>query len=211
MTWYYFSKEVNNLKNQIMNPKDLMYSQRRFSFLHLVSFVVFLCMVVYGGYVFMSKSGLDADIADTDSQIADLEEQISSLEAQSLDEVTIAQKVINSVEGSEIVWSDVVSGLLAVTPLDIYYVSYAGNEDGSVTINGLGDTYISISGLIDAISEENSFADVFVPSTALSASETGEMATFSLNFSYADDSVSVEEDNVEVDVPVGDDGTVAAQ
>lgn len=157
----------------------------------------------------MSKANLDSKITKADEQLANLDEQVAALEAQSLDEVTVAQKVITGVEDSEIVWSGVISDLLAVTPMDIYYVSYTGNEDGTVTINGLGDTYASVSGLINALSGEKSFTDVFVPSVAMSSSSNGEMATFGLNFSYSDN--VVEEEQVPVDQPLGDDEAVAVQ
>lgn len=160
-------------------------------------------MIVYGGYVLMSKANLVSGIADADTQIANLEEQVASLEAQSLDDVTVAQSVIASVEASEMIWSGVVSDLLAVTPMDIYYVSYSGNEDGSVTVNGFGDSYVSVSGLIDALSGEKNFIDAFVPSTAMSSSEVGDMASFSLNFTYSESVADIEEP-VEVDVPVTD-------
>ena len=172
--------------------------------MHLVSFVVFIAMIAYGGYVFMSKVNLESGIVDADTQIANLEEQVTSLEAQSLDNVTVAQSVIASVEASEMIWSGVVSDLLALTPMDIYYVSYSGNEDGSVTVNGFGDSYASVSGLIDAISSEKNFVDAFVPSTAMSSSETGDMASFSLNFTYSDVGSLVVDEPVEVDVPVTD-------
>lgn len=193
-----------------MNPKDLMYSQKRFSFLHLLSFTLFLCMVLYGGYVFMSEARLNAEIANIDNQIANLEEQVVSLEAQNLDEVTVARKIMTNVEDSEIVWSEVISDLLAVTPMDIYYVSYAGNEDGTLTINGLGDTYASVSGLISALLGEKSFTDVFVSSTAMSSSDSGEVATFSLNFSYFDNAFE-EGQNLPVDQSIGSDEAVAVR
>ena len=81
-----------------MNPKDLMYTQRRFTFLHLISFVVFFAVLFYGAYTFISKSSLESSASDTDSQISNLEEQIVELEKQSLGAVTVAQQLIAQVE-----------------------------------------------------------------------------------------------------------------
>jgi len=168
-----------------MNPKDLMYTQRRFSLLNFISFVVFAGVLVFGGYTYMSKSALDAKIADTDATIGDLTAQVEELEAQNLSEVSLAQQLLTNVEATEIKWSSVITDLIATTPLSIYYSSYSGSEDGKVTVAGLADSYSAVSDLISALSGNDSFVDIFVPSTATTGSEDSpNMASFNLTFDY---------------------------
>ncbi len=148
-----------------MNPKDLMYTQRRFSFLHLISFVVFVAVLVYGGYTFITKAGLESSI--------------------------VAGQLIEKIEADEVKWSEMLSTLLGATPLDIYYASYSGSESGSVTVSGLGDSYGSISGLISALSGQKAFKDVFVTSVASASSGDTEMVSFNMSFVYDDNKVAV--------------------
>ena len=171
-----------------MNPQDLMYTQRRFSLLHLVSFMVFIAFLIYGGYVFMTKAALAEEVSAAEGSIADLEDQISDLEAQSLDEATVAYNVMMALEEVEIAWSEVIAELLEVTPLDIYYSSYGGNEMGNVTVSAMGDSYYSVAGLIEALNEESNFKDMFVPSVAMSDSDG--MAGFTFSFTYDDTAVA---------------------
>ncbi|OIP80079.1 hypothetical protein COW94_03390 [Candidatus Peregrinibacteria bacterium CG22_combo_CG10-13_8_21_14_all_44_10] len=173
-----------------MNPKDLMYTQRRFTFLHLISFVVFFAVLFYGAYTFISKSSLESSASDTDSQISNLEEQIVELEKQSLGAVTVAQQLIAQVEESEIEWSNVISRLLDATPLDIYYSSYSGSEDGVVTVTGMADTYHSVAGLVTALNAGSYFGDVFVSSVATATITDTEAVSFNLMFGYDDVKVS---------------------
>jgi len=173
-----------------MNPKDLMYTQRRFTFLHLISFVIFVVVLCYGAYIFVSKASIESSIADADSQIANLDGQVAELEQQSLGEVTIAQQLVSEVESGEIKWSKVVSDLLDTTPFDIYYASYSGSEDGTVTVTGLADTYYAVAGLVDALYSNNVFKEVFVSSVATATSGDSEMVSFNLGFTYDDAKVS---------------------
>lgn len=173
-----------------MNPKDLMYTQRRFTFLHLISFVVFFAVLFYGAYTFISRSNLESSMSDTDSRIANLEEQVAELEKQSLGAVTIAQQLITRVEESEIEWSSVISKLLGTTPLDVYYSSYSGSENGVVTVTGMADTYHSVAGLIAALDAGNYFEDVFVSSVSTATTENSEVVSFNLGFVYDDTKVS---------------------
>lgn len=135
--------------------------------------------------MYFSKTSLGKDIAEADSSIADLEEQVSELEEQSLDEATVAQEVIALLEASEVLWSEVIGDLLEVTPLDIYYSSYSGNENGYVTVNALGDSYYAVADLIEVLADDSKFEDVFVPSVS-SVSGGDEMVTFSFGFTYDD-------------------------
>lgn len=171
-----------------MNPKDLMYTQRRFSLLHFISFAVFVGVLVFGVYTYMVKSTLDVQVLDADTQIGNLTTQVAEFEEQNLSEVSLAQQLIVNVEATEIKWSSVITDLIAATPLSVYYSSYSGSEDGKVTVAGLADSYAAVSDLIVALSEEDVFADVFVPSVAATGSEDNpNMASFSLMFSYGEE------------------------
>ncbi|HAU40292.1 MAG: hypothetical protein UV80_C0001G0050 [Candidatus Peregrinibacteria bacterium GW2011_GWF2_43_17] len=168
-----------------MNPKDLMYTQRRFSLLHFISFAVFAGVFVFGVYTYMAKMTLDAKVLDADSQIANLTTQVDELEAQNLSEVSLAQQLLANVEATEIKWSAVITDLIATTPLSVYYSSYSGSEDGKVTVAGLADSYAAVSDLIDALSGKDAFVGVFVPSVAATGSEDNpDMASFNLTFDY---------------------------
>ncbi len=169
-----------------MNPKDLMYTQRKFSFLNLLSFLVFFVVLFYAVYAFVHAGALEAQVADADSQITTLQTQVDELEDQSLTEVTVAQQVIAAVTADEIIWSDVILDLIEVTPLSVYYSSYAGSESGKVTVSGLADDYYAVADLIDVLVDENVFKDVFAPSVATVTSGSEEMTSFSLNFTYDD-------------------------
>lgn len=158
--------------------------------MHLISFVVFVVVLVYGVYTFVNKSSLESSISDADSQIANLEEQVAELEQQSLGAVTVAQQLMSVVEADEVEWSSVVSELLDTTPLDVYYASYAGSEDGAISVTGLADTYHSVSGLIEALAANSAFKDVFVTSVATATSSDSEMVSFGLSFVYDDTKVS---------------------
>jgi len=167
-----------------MNPKDLMYTQRRFTFLHLVSFVVFIAVLAFAGYSYLTKASLEAGVAEADTSIANLQEQVAELEEQSLTEVTVAQSLMTQVEEDEIKWSEMIMDLLGVTPLDVYYASYSGNTDGQVTVSGLADSYDAVAGLIDALEGADMFDEVFIPSVAVATSGDSEMVSFGLSFVY---------------------------
>lgn len=175
-----------------MNPQDLMYTQRRFSFLHLISLLVFLVFVGYSAYVFVDKSSLEKDVAAADSDITNLEEQISELEEQSLDEATAAQAILDQAEEDEVLWSDVISDLIEVTPFDIYYSSYSGTDGGGFNVSALGETYYAVAGLIEVLEDENKFKEVFIPSVSLANAGEDEMVGFTFSFTYDDTKVATQ-------------------
>jgi Tfp pilus assembly protein PilN len=148
-----------------------------------VAGVIFVIVLALTGWTHVQKGQLNTALIDIEVETNLAEKQLSQMRDADLDAIVVAQGVINDVEAVSIRWSDVVSQLLEVTPLDVFYTSYSASVDGKMNLNAFTDSYGSAAQLISVLDRNPLFVDVFVPSLTQGSSDSGaNMVSFGLAF-----------------------------
>lgn len=151
-------------------------------FIHLIAMIALVAVVVLTGWAYFQKYRLNNAVEAVEADIATTQAQLDEMQEQNLDAVVVAQQVVSEVENA-IIWSDVVTDLIQVTPLDIFYRSYSASKDGRMSVNVLTDSYDSAAQLIAVLSQEELFQDVFASSLTRGSSDSGfDVVSFGLTF-----------------------------
>jgi len=153
-------------------------------FIHLIAGVLLVGVMLLTGWAYLQKYRIAKAMAVVESDIEQVQDALDEKTEQKLDSVVIAQNTIEAVEESSIVWSSVLTRLLTVTPLDVFYRSYSASLDGQMSVSVLTDTYDSAAQLIALLDEDNTFEDVFVSSLTKGTAEAGfDVVSFGIVFS----------------------------
>ncbi len=96
-----------------------------------------------------------------------------------------ARKTLDEIEGTEIVWSQVIKKLLDTTPAEVLFRSYSGSEQGDILISALSPSFEAAAKAIKLLGEANDFGGVFAP-TITKGVDNGQQTTvsFSLRLKY---------------------------
>ena len=150
---------------------------------HWVAGFIFVVVLVMTGWAQFQKNKFEKALASGEIQLNQVETQLEQLRAEKLDAVIAAQAVNDHVQASSLKWSGVVTKLLSVTPLDVFYNSYNASSEGKMTVNALTDTYESAAQLISVLDKESLFSDVFVGSLTKGSSDSGsDVVSFGVAF-----------------------------
>jgi len=155
------------------------------SFSH--KFVAFLSVVtvVYAVFLAYSTANLAGDQSLLDENIQVVEAEMQQLEADQVENLMVAGKAMEQIESVDVKWSEVLSLLLDATPDDIVYRSYAGNENGTITMAVLAQSFDRVADLIDILQNKPFIESAFVPSVVKGTSPTNAATySFSLNVKY---------------------------
>jgi Tfp pilus assembly protein PilN len=150
---------------------------------HWVAGLIFVVVLALTGWAQFQKSQLNADLTDVEAETNQVETLLDQMRADKLDAVIIAQQLADQVESEAVQWSGVVTRLLNITPLDVFYNSYSASVDSQMNVNAITDSYESAAQLISVLDKESTFTDVFVPSLTQGDSDTGsEVVSFGVSF-----------------------------
>ncbi len=154
------------------------------NFIHLIAGVLLVGVVLLTSWAYFQKYNLNKALATTEIDLEEVQDALDEKSEQKLDSVVIAQNTIASVEESEIVWSEALTRLLKITPIDVFYRSYSASMDGQMSVSVLTDTYDSAAQLISVLDDDNTFGEVFVSSLNQGSADTGfDIVSFGITFS----------------------------
>jgi Tfp pilus assembly protein PilN len=148
---------------------------------------IFVLGVLYTLFLVFQQVSLNGSIKSIESQKADLETKIAELESQQIQELFVAQQLVDHIEDSAVAWSDVVRSLQDLTPVTVFITSYSAGGSG-VQISALGDSFGSVADIITSLEKAPNFEDIFVPSVTAGTTADGQsVVTFSLTADYIQD------------------------
>lgn len=142
---------------------------------------VFVLGLLYTLFLLFESWNLNRSIGKIEGQIGEVQLSVESLKSDQIQELYVAQQLVDQVDASRIYWSKVIKKVKDIAPVTIFFSSYTGAEDGGLQISGLGDSYGSVADVISAMNESEDFYDVFVPSVTLGSTSDGQkVVSFSL-------------------------------
>lgn len=151
-------------------------------FIHLIALLALVVVIVMTGWSYLNKYRLNRSLASVEAEIAATQADLEEMESQRLDAVVVAQQAVDEVD-SAIAWSEVITDLITVTPLDVFYRSYSASTDGKMSLSVLTDSYDSAAYLLSILDEESMFTDVFSSSLTSGFSDSGfDVVSFGLTF-----------------------------
>ena len=159
--------------------------QKPMGLLQWISLALVVVMVLLSGWAYVQKSKVNKAIAATSVEINQAQKQLDEIREEQVDSIVLAQQTMERIEASAIVWSEVITDLISVTPLDIFYRSYNAASDGAMSVNVLTDSYDSGAQLISILDDEDEFTNVFVSSLTQGSSSgggEGDVVSFGITF-----------------------------
>lgn len=175
-----FSPEVSSEEKEQFSK-----APRPFSILNFIFFLILLFVLGISGYSTVRKLSLNRAVDSVNSDILERQQKIEDYQADALNEVYFAQEADVYLEENAIIWSDVVSKLHDITPKELFYASYIGDENGKLTLQTITDSVLSASKIIDLLNKSGHFQNVFVPAlTKGVTSDERSVVTFNINLEY---------------------------
>lgn len=158
-------------------------SGSNFTWIHLVSFLILGVVLVMTAWAAYQRYSFTSKIASIEAQVQEVDLQLSELGEQKLDAIVVAQQTVETIEQTQILWSEVVTHLLNITPLDVVYRSYSASSEGNMSVSVLTDSYDSAAQLISILNKDTQFGGAFVSSITKGSSESGsEVVSFGITF-----------------------------
>lgn len=176
-----------------MNQDTLTVQQElpsgNLGFVHLLAGAALVVVLALTGWAYLEKHNLNKELVTVEANMAQIQSELAKMTEQKLDSTVVAQNTIKQVKDTEIVWSGVLTRLLDVTPVNVFYRSYTASMDGKLSVSVLTDSYDSASQLISVLDNEDDFEDVFVSSLTKGSASTGfDVVSFGVTFSVANNS-----------------------
>ncbi len=158
------------------------YEAPRGRLLPTLVFFLFVLGLFYTLYLLFSTYSLKRSVSDLESNQSEMQRKIEVLNDQQIQELYAAQLLSDQMEEDAVRWSQVLTSLQNVTPVGVFFAGYSLNEDGTIQVNGYGESYGSVADLISAMEKAEAFIGPFVPSvTAGQTSDGQSIASFSLS------------------------------
>ena len=143
---------------------------------------VFILGLFYTLFLVFSTFSLKRAVAGLEENKSTMQRKIEVLNDQQIQELFTAQQLTERLEENAVRWSQVLTSLQTLTPVGVFFSTYALSEDGTIQVNGYGESYASVADLISAMEKAETFVGPFVPSvTAGSTSDGRSIASFTLN------------------------------
>ena len=166
----------------------------------LVIVVLFLVGLILGSKNYFKetflKQNLRAKYAGQHEEVLKLEKELHKT------------KIIRGLLDSRLTSLEVLRGLYAVIPKDIYLNSINATEDGIVTINGIAETTSRVYAFVSSLSESKPFDGVKTKSTTGKKDRGKDMIAFEIEFVL---SKNAADDDVKKDAAPKSDGLLKAQ
>lgn len=164
---------------------DKPYSSPQGRFLPTLILVAFVVGLLYTAFLVAQKWTFNREITRSQTQISKVQTDLLALQEGSVQELFVAQNLVDRVKGSAVLWSTVLKKIQSLTPVTVFFSSYSFNESGNLQLSGLGSDYKAVSDLLDALEKAPEFKGVFVPSVTLGQAGDGQsVASFSLEMQF---------------------------
>jgi hypothetical protein len=187
--------------------------------MNYVLFFLVLGMVLYGVFLSFDKGRILANTTDLEKQTRDLQAQIDTIKSNKVEVSKNASDALTAIETDEIRWSEVISEVEKLLPLDssgrrdVEIMSYSGSGQGKITLSMVTQPvalppYDKVARIISAFNSSVFFKDAYVPSISKGTDETGAVSlSFMLNTDYQKPETGSESLQV---TATGESGNVAA-
>ncbi len=167
--------DVNLLPEEILLKRSVEQQSRD----AMVTGVLVVIILLLAGFILSSKNyfketflkkNLREKFAGQHEEVLKLEDQMKS------------NKLIRGLLDSRLSSLEVLRGLYAIIPKDIYLNSVNQNEEGVVTINGIAETTSRVYAFVGSLSESKIFDGVKTKSTAGKKDRGKDMVAFEIEF-----------------------------
>lgn len=153
------------------------------SMTHWLAGLVLVAVLGWTGWLYYQSQSLTDQVGSLQLEISETQSELDQLKEQSLDAVIVAQQTIDEIGASSIVWSEVLTHLQQITPVDIFYRSYSASADGRMTVSVIADSYDSAAALLSIFESDERFSEAFAASLTQGSTESGAgVVSFGLTF-----------------------------
>ena len=154
--------------------------------LSTLALFTFILVAFYTLFLFLQNWNLNRETKRIEQNVGDLNVELSALKDEKIEALYNAQKLKDELEEESIAWSKILTKLEDLTPVSVFFSSFSANVDGSIQLNGLGDSYRAVASAIAALQSSKDFSDVFVPSiTGGTTGDGGQVFSFSVTLNSA--------------------------
>jgi len=166
----------------------------------IIGVLAVIGIIAAGAYLFLQKGAIKKGISDLEKETQSIQKSIDKIDIEKLQTNKKAQDILKVIEASEITWSNVISKVQDLIPLDengeqtILFNSYSGSEDGTISMSATSrpdhgsesakQAFKDVAELLSVFNNSNIFINGFVPSIAKGLSEDGSVV---LSFSFSAD------------------------
>ena len=173
--------EVNLMPEEIQLKRNLEVNSRD----AMMSGVYVLMILIFVGAILLTKiyfketflkKNLRAKYAGQHEEVVALEEKMRKT------------KAVRDLLESRLAGMEVLRGLYAIIPNDIYINSLNVTEEGVVTVNGIAETTSRVYAFVSSLSESKSFDGVKTKSTSGKKDRGKDLVAFEIEFTFKNDS-----------------------
>lgn len=170
---------------------------KRHPVLLLLAFVTLAIVVAGAFYLGLQKTAILEEQKRLDVDVASLKDEIRSLKSQNIEAAQLAQEWLASVEKDEIQWSQVITRIESLLPVDnltlkptIKILSYSGSAGGKLSLNAQTyeapiEPFGDVSQLLSVFNGSSFFSNAYVPSVTRGETNSGnKVLSFVMNLNY---------------------------
>jgi hypothetical protein len=145
----------------------------------------------------LQKSAIQDEQKRLDTDIASIQTEITALQSQKVELAQSAQNFLDQIKSQEILWSEVITKVQSLIPLDaltqtpkINVLSYSGSQDGSIMLNTTTaeaqiEPWESVAEMISAFNNSSFFTNAIVPGITRGETDQGKkILSFMISMTY---------------------------
>lgn len=166
----------------------------------VVGFVAVLLVLGTGVYLNLQRAAVLAEQEQIEGEVSAIRLETGVLEEAKVEAARQAQEWLAAIEKDEVRWSEVVSKVEDVIPVDpatgrdaVVFLSYSGGQGGRLNLNAQTvpkrtEPFDAVSQLITVFNANPFFANAYVPSVTRSETNEGDrFASFVFNVEYREE------------------------
>lgn len=158
---------------------------KRGSTLFIIGLLALGVAVVWSLYLSFTKAAIINQQKSLSVELKSLDERFNALKSQKIEATQVIKDFLNKIEKEEVRWSNVISSLQLLTPLEsaskkakIQFLSYSGAGGGKLTMSSQtdpnsADPYADIAELLKVFNNSAVFSDAYVPAISRGMTQTG--------------------------------------
>jgi len=140
---------------------------------HLAAGAVVLFVLLLTGWSAYQRYSVQQSIDEVNSHIGETNTALDEMSSKQVESIIVAAQTVDQVQARAITWSSVITKLLEITPVDIFYRSYSASSEGEMTVSVLATSYESAAELISILEGEPTFSNPFVASLTQGSTDSG--------------------------------------